>query len=344
MSTVDRTDVTVLDCTLRDGGYYTNWEFEEPLVEEYLRACAATGVDIVELGYTRFAPSDHGPYGRFPSGVTPALRDALPDGHRLRFAVMVDATALAGVPAAEAGPRLRGLLADGPFPVDLVRVAVHHNRTADVAESVASLREAGFGVCLNLMQVDLASDAEVADLVRLVAGLGPLESVYVADSLGSLHAGRITELVDRFRTGQGAPVGLHGHDNQGFALHNTLAAAQAGATWLDATVLGMGRGAGNTRTEQLLAALGTDQRTLQPMLDLVARRFEPLMHKHRWGASALYAIAGMRRIHPTYVQRLEEGSERDIEVKLRALDFLAQHRRTSFAATSLEDALRHAAA
>lgn len=79
------------------------------------------------------------------------------------------------------------------------------------------------------------------------------------------------------------------------------------------------------------------------MLDLVARRFEPLMHKYRWGASALYAIAGMRRIHPTYVQRLEEGLERDVEVKLRALDFVAQNRKTSFTAASLEDALRHAA-
>ncbi|MEU9967635.1 beta/alpha barrel domain-containing protein [Streptomyces malaysiensis] len=343
MSAVARQDVTVLDCTLRDGGYYTNWEFEDTLVEEYLTACVATGVDVVELGYTQFTPSDRGPYGRFPSGVTPALRDSLPDGHRLRFAVMVDAPALAEVPAAEAGPRLRRLLADGPLPVDLVRVAVHHSRAAGVAEAVDSLREAGFGVCLNLMQVDLATPAEVAGLVRLVAGLGPLESLYVADSLGSLHAPRIAELVEEFRAGQAAPVGLHGHDNQGFALHNTLAAAQAGATWLDATVLGMGRGAGNTRTEQLLAALGTDQRALQPMLDLVARRFEPLMHKYRWGASALYAIAGMRRIHPTYVQRLEEGLERDVDVKLRALDFLARNRKTSFSAASLEGALRHAA-
>lgn len=188
MSIVARQDVTVLDCTLRDGGYYTNWEFEDTLVEEYLKACAATGVDVVELGYTQFTPSDRGPYGSFPSGITPALRDALPDGHWLRFAVMVDATALAEVPAPEAGPRLRSLLADGPLPVDLVRVAVHHSRTAGVAEAVDSLRTAGFGVCLNLMQVDLATPAEVADLVRLVAGLGPLESVYVADSLGSLHA------------------------------------------------------------------------------------------------------------------------------------------------------------
>ena len=114
-------------------------------------------------------------------------------------------------------------------------------------------------------------------------------------------------MVDQFGAGHAAPVGLHGHDNQGFALHNTLAAAQAGATWVDSTVLGMGRGAGNARTEQLLAALGTDQQTLQPLLDLVARRFEPLMHKYRWGSSVRYAIAGMRRIHPTYVQRLRRA-------------------------------------
>ncbi|MEU7178364.1 MULTISPECIES: hypothetical protein [Streptomyces] len=339
-----RDRLTVLDCTLRDGGYYTNWEFDDALVEDYLRVCAHTGIDIVELGYARFDPGGRGPYGRLPAGLTPNLPKVLPDGHGLRFAVMVDASGLAGVPAAETGPRLAELLATGSLPVDLVRVAVHHSRAAGLAAEIASLRAAGFGVGLNLMQIDLATPAEVTALVRTVADLGPLEAVYVADSLGSLHAARIAELVALFRTGQDAPVGIHGHDNQGFALRNTLAAAEAGATWLDATVLGMGRGAGNARTEQLLAALGTAPDTLQPMLDLVARRFEPLRDTHRWGAGALYAIAGMRRVHPTYVQRLEENAERDVETKLRALRHLAGQHATSFTPQALEDALRHACA
>ena len=342
MRNVKRDSLTVLDCTLRDGGYYTNWEFDDALVEEYLQACAATGVDVVELGYVQFGPSDRGLYGRLPAGLSPSLRDVLPDGHRPRFAVMVDAAALAAVPSAEAGPRLAEALAGQPLPVDLVRVAVRYNSTPDCAETVASLREAGFEVCLNLMQVDLAPADEIPALISEVKALGPLASVYVADSLGSLHAQRIAELVGQFRAGQDSPVGVHGHDNQGFALHNTLAAAGAGATWLDATVLGMGRGAGNTRTEQLLAALGTTEVELHPLLALVARGFEPLMHKYRWGASALYATAGMRRIHPTYVQRLEESPEHDVDVKLKALDYLGRHGRTSFTADSLEEALRHA--
>lgn len=338
---VDRSAVTILDCTLRDGGYYTNWEFAPVLVEEYLAACAAVGVDVIELGYAQLETVERGPYGRLPAGLTPNLLAALPEDHGLRFAVMIDAAAVSGSPPAKVGPRLAEQLGTGSLPVSLVRVAVNFTRTADTAELVASLREAGFGVCLNLMQIGLATEQELDQVIGAVASMGPLEAVYVADSLGSLHAYRIVELVERFRVGQSAPVGIHGHENQGFALHNTLAAADAGATWLDATILGMGRGAGNTRTEQLLPAVGVAADRLRPLLEMAARHFTGLLDKHRWGPSPLYAIAGMQKIHPSYVQRLEQRAEQGQEQKLHALRFLAEARASSFSAALLEDALSH---
>lgn len=340
---MDRARLTVLDCTLRDGGYYTNWNFDTPLVEEYLAACPGLGIDVVELGYVRFTKGGFGPYGQLPEGLTPNLREALPADHELRFAVMVDAADLVGLHQAEVGGLLREKLAPGSLPVDLVRVAVRYDKAAGAVDAVRSLREAGYGVCLNLMQIDLATAGELSACLDAVVAMGPLEAVYIADSLGSLRPERTVELVELFRAGQGAPVGIHAHDNQGFALHNTVVAAQNGALWLDGTAYGMGRGAGNTRIEQLLAVLGEGADRLQPLMELIVRHFHPLMDTYRWGPSGLYAIAGMRDIHPTYVQRIEEDASLGTEDKLKAVGFLAEASSAGFSAALLDEALAQAA-
>jgi 4-hydroxy 2-oxovalerate aldolase len=343
VTTVGRDGLTVVDCTLRDGGYYTNWAFDMALVEEYIAACSRIGIDVVELGYVRFADEGRfGPYGRLPEGLTPNLRAALPEGHRLRFAVMVDAADLVGLPADQVGELLTEKLAAGALTVDIVRVAAHFEKTTAATEAVAALREAGYAVCLNLMQIDLATPEQLSACLAALTAIGPLEGLYIADSLGSLTPDRTAELVRFFRDGQNAPVGIHAHDNQGFALHNTMLAVGAGATWVDATVYGMGRGAGNTRIEQLLAALGYGPDRLQPLLELMVRHFHPLMDKYRWGPSGLYAMAGMRHVHPSYVQRLEESATLSADQKLAAVAVLADTSASRFSADVLAQALAHA--
>jgi 4-hydroxy 2-oxovalerate aldolase len=340
---MDRVGLTVLDCTLRDGGYYTNWNFDTALVEEYLATCPGLGIDVVELGYVRFATDGFGPYGQLPEGLTPNLLQALPADHGLSFAVMVDAADMVGLPQADVGGLLREKLAPASLPVDLVRVAVRYDKAAGAVDAVRSLREAGYGVCVNLMQIDLATAGELTACLDAVVAMGSLKAVYIADSLGSLRPERTAELVELFRTGQDAPVGIHAHDNQGFALHNTVVAAEHGALWLDGTAYGMGRGAGNTRIEQLLAVLGESADRLQPLMEIIVRHFHRLMDEYRWGPSGLYAIAGMRDIHPTYVQRLEEDSSLGAEEKLKAIAFLAEASSARFSAPLLDEALAHAA-
>lgn len=337
---MNRHDVTVLDCTFRDGGYYTNWEFEPSLAAAYLAACAGVGIDVVELGYTRFGEHHCGPFGNIPVGLPSDLASALPAGHGMRFAVMLDATDMAGT--ADPGRALRGKLVGCPLPVSLVRVAVRYTGAASTAGALESLRSAGFDVALNLMQIDVAAPGELSPVVTEVSRLGPLAALYLADSFGSLHPARTADLIRRFAGEQPAPVGFHAHDNQGLALHNVAVAAEAGATWLDATVLGMGRGAGNARTEQLLGLLETEPARLQPLLELTARSFAPLMDKYRWGPSGLYGIAGIRRVHPSYVQRMEELTGLSADEKLRALAVLAEMPSTKYSTQTLETALSHA--
>lgn len=332
---------TVLDCTLRDGGYYTGWQFDDALVDAYLAACVAVGVDVVELGYTRVRPVPGGAYGSVPDELRRSLRDLVPAAGGPRFAVMVDAADALPHPPREVAGLLRERLAPSSLPVDLIRVAVPYRRTAETVDLVRALRGAGYGVCLNLMQIDLATPEELRDCLAAVGRAGDLEALYVADSLGSLHPRRATELVRRVVGTTGLPVGFHAHENQGLALHNTLTVLEAGASWVDATMSGMGRGAGNARTEQLLPLLRPDV-PVEPLFDFVARHMIPLQQKHGWGSNVYYALAGLREVHPTYVQQLEQDGSTDAGTRMRVLGQLADQGATAYSADRLERELRHA--
>jgi 4-hydroxy 2-oxovalerate aldolase len=175
----------------------------------------------------------------------------------------------------------------------------------------------------------------------VLADFAPMEAVYIADSLGSLRPELACDLVSRFRAALSVPIGFHAHDNQGLALHNSLRVVDAGATWLDATMSGMGRGAGNARMEQLLGVLMPPDTDLQPIHDFVAGYMDPLQKKYGWGANVFYALAGVRHIHPTYVQRLEEAPLRTDE-KMRVLRFLSEAPATTFSADRMREAFGNA--
>lgn len=330
---------TLVDCTLRDGGYYTNWTFDAVLVEEYLRVCEAAGLDVVELGYVALEGTDRGAYGRLPDPLDARLRRRLPPSTRLRYAAMIDAPSLCRGHAPDIGSEIRTRLEPGCLPIDVIRVAVQCADVSHILPAVESLRRAGFGVCLNLMQVDLATPAQLDDCLAVVAGCGPLEAVYVADSLGSMLPERTVALVGRFAETLPHAIGFHAHDNQGLALANSLRAVEAGARWIDSSMGGMGRGAGNLKTEELLAVAGRGRgiADLDPVHAFVARRIYPLRETHRWGANVFYAIAGQRGIHPTYVQELaaHDGIGPDATMRtLRRLRMVA-----SFSPERLREAL-----
>ncbi|MER7537349.1 hypothetical protein ABTX77_21550 [Streptomyces sp. NPDC097704] len=292
--------MTLLDCTLRTGGRLTGGAVPPALAADYLAVCARLGIDVIELG------SVHDPADRTaPRGAL--LPVPPPARYGPRFSVLLDTAALPATDAAATASagRIADTLAAGPVPVGLVRLAVRYDRVARAAAPLHRLREAGLGVCLFLTDIDLASYPELDRCLGESAALGPLDAVFLVDSLGSLRPERVIELVQSTRAAVSAPVGIHAHDNQGFALHNTVVARSAGATWQDAAVHGIGPGAGLTRTEQLLALLGATPADLAPLLALIATHVAPLKQRYGWGAGPRQVMAGLARIPVASVQGLD---------------------------------------
>lgn len=322
---------TLLDCTLRDGGYYNAWDFDAELVRDYIAAMAAARIDVVELGM-RFAETKgfKGPFGYTTDHFLRSLD--LPED--MRISVMLNGADL----LREEGliPTLERLFPEDAktSPVSVVRIACHVHEMERALPAANWLKDAGFVVGFNLMQVADRSRDEVAGVARLASGY-PIDVLYFADSMGSMTPEHTARIIDWLRDGWSGPLGIHTHDNMGLALQNTLRAQAEGATWLDSTVTGMGRGPGNARTEELVIEAGEEEANLVPLLSLVRRKMQPMKELHGWGTNPYYFLAGKYGIHPTYVQEMASDPRYDEEDVLAVIDYLRQEGGKKYSSDSL---------
>lgn len=330
----------LLDCTLRDGGYYNAWNFETGLINEYLQAMAALGVHYVELGLRSlqnegfqgpcaFTTEDFVNSLDIPESVTPG--------------VMINAVELVSKNVDLESVLERLLPVDAAASrIKLVRVACHVHEFAEALPASAWLKERGFMVGFNLMQVADRTKEEIEALAQ-EASKWPLDVLYFADSMGSMCPAECSQIISWLRRHWTGALGIHTHDNMGLALQNSLRALDDGATWLDATVTGMGRGPGNARTEYLVLELAERfdlKPNISPLMGLIQRFFLPMQQRCGWGTNTYYYLAGKYGIHPTYIQAMLADSRYSDEDVLAVIEHLRIEGGKKYSADTL-DAARH---
>lgn len=326
----------LLDCTLRDGGYYVSWDFPRPLVLRYLKAMETANVDIVELGLRSFPGNAFA--GAYAYTTDEHIR-SLDVPESLQIAVMVDATTILSYNGSCSAALAKLFAPKEQSPVDIVRIAAHFKDVFLCGEMVAGLKALGYTVGFNLMQSGGRPDAELEKAAAEVSRWDAVDVLYFADSLGNMDTAEVTRIFKALQKGWHGPVGIHTHNNQGKGLENSLTAYRLGVKWLDATVLGMGRGAGNTATELLtleLGELGENYSSIH-LWNLVLDDFTPLQVKHGWGAGLLYHFAATHGIHPSYVQNLLGDGRYSSEHIIQALFHLAPLGASSYNAALLND-------
>jgi 4-hydroxy 2-oxovalerate aldolase len=309
--------VKVIDCTLRDGGYYNNWDFSIELIEEYLNAMSAAAIDFVELGFRSFDKSSGflGACAYTSDSFIRSLR--IPPG--LKIGVMMNAAELfkQGVSPVDAAKMV--FVPKAESPVSIVRFACHIHEFAETLPVCAWLKEVGYTVGINLMQIADRSDEEIEGIAK-VAGGYDLDALYFADSLGSMDPEQTAHVVRTLRKYWKGDLGVHTHDNMGKAVANTVRAIEEGVTWVDSTVTGMGRGPGNAQTEYVVVELEKQRAkriNVTPLLELIRRHFQPMKEHYGWGINTYYYLAGKYGIHPTYIQEML-GDSRYSEVDILA--------------------------
>lgn len=313
----------ILDCTLRDGGYYNNWDFEPVIVNEYLNAVAQAGVHYVELGLRNFPKQGFlGPFAYTTENYLDQIE--LPVGPI--YGVMVDAKTLLSSSYSLDDAIDKLFVQASESKIGLVRIAAHFHEIEYCGPIAKRLKEKGYLVGFNMMQAGGKSSEVIKEKVNEINAWHCVDALYFADSLGNMDEIEVKRIISIVKEFWGGDIGIHTHNNMGKALDNTVIAMKHGVSWLDVTITGMGRGAGNAQTENLLAYLNTKGESFNtsPIYKLVIKYFEPMQVKMGWGASLLYFLGAQNNIHPTYIQNMLADPHIGSDELVSAIEYLSE--------------------
>lgn len=319
----------ILDCTIRDGGYLNDWDFDRKFVRELYRNLSRTGIDIVEIGFRNFQRKNCGIWYSTPEEL---LHELFDDCSGASIALLIDQ----GEADLDRIPSAKNSL------VNLYRVAAHKNKVQEGITLCGELKARGYRTSLQLMGIVGYSQKDKDDLIKPLSQ-APADYIYFADSYGSLFPGQIKELVDWLKLTE-KKIGFHPHNNLQLAFANTLEAIDCGIDIVDGTVYGMGRGAGNLPLEVLIIYL---EKTLNhekynsiPVLDLIDRYFIKLQDEIKWGYNLPYMLSGLLEVHPNYAKALTDRKEHTVDDMVKILESIKRKNLIGFNKEVLDDVVQ----
>lgn len=330
--------IKILDCTLRDGGYYNNWDFDQKTVDQYLKSVSNSLVDVVEIGF-RFLPKKafYGPYAYSTDDYINQLN--LPEYPI--YGVMINAKEFV-----ENGNNAKKLINEhfqrkSNSPISLVRVAIDFDNIFKTQTILNELKNLGYKVGLNMMQANNKSKNDYFEKTKMISSWDLVDVLYFADSLGNMTPSDVKNICDLIKDNWSGELGIHTHNNKNLALINSMTAIENGVSWCDSTITGMGRGAGNVSTESLLLEMSRlgyykgNANMIQPSVE----DFTILKNKHNWGSNLYYHYAANHGIHPTFVQSLLKDKRYDNHQVINALEFLSDRDSSNYSTDAVREAI-----
>jgi len=298
-----KSNIKVLDCTVRDGGLMNKWQFSDEFVKGVYDACVEAGVDYMEIGYKSsekaFSRSEVGPW-KFCAEED--LRRIVGDNNtNLKLSALADIGRIDfdDIPNAE------------DSVIDMMRIACYVHQRDKALELVHHCMDKGYEATINLMAVSKVNDHDLDEALKDCAK-SRVPIIYLVDSFGSMYCESTQHLLKKYQDAlPGKEIGIHAHNNMQLAMSNTVTALIGGATYLDATLLGMGRGAGNCPIEILIAFLKNPKYRLLPLLKAIQEQVLPWNRKIDWGYHIPYLITGALNEHPRSAMAWMDSERKD---------------------------------
>lgn len=302
----------ILDCTLRDGGYYTNWDFNSEVVDAYIHAVNMLPIDYVEVGYRNKPGSEYlGKFGYTPVSVLEHLRNTCTK----KIVVMLNEKS-----TSEAD--LGMLLAPIVGLADMVRIAIDPKNFERAVLLARAVKNMGFEVGFNVMYMSKWDKEYKGFLQQLPLLNGVVDLFCMVDSFGGILPDDVVRIYNEVKAQVTCAIGFHGHNNLQMGLINAITAKKIGVDYIDATILGMGRGAGNLKMELWLTYLNAYEGVELDfnVLGDVITTFTPLMEQHQWGTNLPYMLAGANNIPQKEVMDWVTNRVYSFNSIVRALD------------------------
>lgn len=299
-----REKIKVLDCTIRDGGLINNHDFDLRFVREVYKALSQAGVDYMEIGYKNSKKLfSHKEFGKWKFCEDDDIKKVI-DGieSRTKISVMVDVDRV----------DIDDVLPRKESPVSMIRVASYVKDIDKAIFLVNHFADKGYETTVNIMAISRALDNELTEALEQLEKESKADVIYIVDSFGALYQETTEFLIKKSRSIiKTKEVGIHAHNNQQLAFGNTIEAIIHDANFVDGTVYGLGRAAGNCPLELILGFLKNPKFDIRPILDLISKEFIPLREKIEWGYIIPYAITGILDEHPRAAMALRGSDKKE---------------------------------
>lgn len=288
-----RESIKVVDATLRDGGLVNDFYFTDDFVKALYQANIDAGVDYMEMGYRASKKIfDESKFGKWKFCSDDHIREIVGENDTdLKLAIMAD---IGRHDKNDFDEKVNS-------PVDLVRVAAYIHQMPEAIDMVEDAAKKGYETSCNIMAISNSQEEDIKVALDML-GKTPVDVIYIVDSFGSLYPEQIARIADlylNFAAKYNKKIGIHAHNNQQLAFANTIEACTVGVSYLDATMSGMGRGAGNCNMELLLGFLRNPKYSLNPVLKFLQNQMLPLKKTGLvWGCDVQYMLTGQQNQHP----------------------------------------------
>ena len=285
-----RPQIKVLDCTVRDGGLINKWQFSDDFVRKVFLALSEAGVDYMEIGYKSsekyFSRDENGAWKFCTEDDLKRIVGGF--DNKMKLSAMAD---IGRVDTEDIIPQKDSAL-------DMIRVACYVKEIDKGISLAHQCIDKGYETTINLMAVSKVLERDLDEALNDLSK-SSVPVVYIVDSFGAMYSEQIHFLVKKyFAALPGKELGIHAHNNQQLAFANTIEAIIAGVNRIDATLYGMGRGAGNCPLELLLSFLKNPKFDIRPVIEIIQEIFIPLKAEIEWGYHIPYMITGILNEHP----------------------------------------------
>lgn len=267
---MNKKKVTVVEVALRDGSHAIKHQYTVEQVREITKGLDDAHVPYIEVSHGDGVGGSSVQYGFSKTRDIELIKAAKEVTTHSKIAVLL----LPGIGTVEDLKEAREAGAD------MVRVATHSTEADVSRQHIEAAKEMGMEVVGFLMMAHMVEPEKLLEQAKLMESYGA-DVVYATDSAGALLPNEVTERIALLVKELDVEVGFHGHNNLGLAMANTLAAAEAGATYLDGSARALGAGAGNTQTEVMVGVLdkagydtGVD---LFKIMDVAEDLIDPIM-------------------------------------------------------------------
>ncbi len=287
----------IFDCTLRDGGLTNNFFFEDSFVRDLYQANVEAGVAYMEMGYRASRDVfDENEFGKWKFCDEEAIRHIVGDHpENIKLSVMADIGRT---------DYRRDIIPKKESVLDMIRIAAYSRDIEEALDAVEHCHCLGYETTVNIMAVSNDTEEIIAEVLEKLSE-SSVDVIYLVDSFGSFYPNQAAHLMDQYAKAafpKGKQVGIHAHNNQQLAFANTIECMKSGASFLDVTMNGLGRGAGNCAAE-LLAGYLTGQGkdcSQEPFIKFIEKHVLALKKEGVvWGYDIPYLLTGQKNKHPS---------------------------------------------